>query len=174
VSAQRRLVGLHGPSCAIRYSAPLDRQHQTIGLFGDDDALALKLAPLLRLQVDAYRYLHAHLVLPTESVAYSNGHSLPGSCTKRVIAYYELESTQPPGAMLADLASALGVAVDELLGTKPLKEKPHPRTARLRKRLQRVEDLPAVDQKAVLKFVDALVQSRNVSSGTRRRGSSRK
>lgn len=76
--------------------------------------------------------------------------------------------------MLADLARALGVAVDELLGTKPLKEKPHPRTARLRKRLQRVEDLPAVDQKAVLKFVDALVQSRSVGNATRRRDSSRK
>lgn len=94
--------------------------------------------------------------------------------SKRVIAYYELESTQPPGAMLAELAHALGVAVDELLGTKPLKEKLHPKTARLRKRLQRVEHLPPADQKAVLKFVDALVQSRSVGSRERTRRPSRK
>lgn len=88
--------------------------------------------------------------------------------SKRVIAYYELESTQPPGAMLPDLARALGVAVEELLGTKPIKEKLRPKTARLLKRLQRVEELPNADQKAVLKFVDALIQSRGLDESTQR------
>ena len=36
----------------------------------------------------------------------------------------------------------------------------------MRKRLQRVEELPAADQRAVLKFVDALVESRGVGSGS--------
>jgi len=38
-----------------------------------------------------------------------------------------------------------------------------PKTARLRKRLQRIEKLPASDQKALLKFLDALLDSRKAS-----------
>lgn len=89
--------------------------------------------------------------------------------SNRVIAYYELESTQPPGAMLVDLARALHVTTDELLGASPVRERVRPKTARLMKRLQRVADLPPTDQKAVLKFIDALVQSRGIASADRRR-----
>ena len=88
--------------------------------------------------------------------------------SNRVIAYYELESKQPPGAMLADLARALRVSVDELLGAKPIKDQTRPRTARLMKRLRRVEDLPPADQKAVLKYLDALLKSRAASPHQRR------
>ena len=77
----------------------------------------------------------------------------------RVIAYYEAESDQPPGALLVDLARALKVSADELLGLKPTAEKTPPKTARLRKRLQQVEALPPADQRAVLKVVDALLAS---------------
>jgi transcriptional regulator with XRE-family HTH domain len=62
--------------------------------------------------------------------------------SQRVIAYYETESEQPPGALLVDLAKALKVSADELLGVKPAKEKATPKRARLLKRLQRVEQLP--------------------------------
>ena len=57
--------------------------------------------------------------------------------SQRVIAYYEAESDQPPGALLADLAQALKVSADELLGLKPLSEKTPIKTAQLRKRLQK-------------------------------------
>lgn len=80
--------------------------------------------------------------------------------SNRVIAYYEQDGAQPPGAMLVELARALKVSSDELLGVKPLKEKASPKTVRLLKRLQRIEHLPPADQRAVLKFVDALVASR--------------
>jgi transcriptional regulator with XRE-family HTH domain len=80
--------------------------------------------------------------------------------SQRVIAYYESHEAQPPGAMLVDLAKALKVSADELLGLKPMKEKTSPKQARLLKRLQQVEKLPPADQRAVLKFVDALVASR--------------
>jgi transcriptional regulator with XRE-family HTH domain len=39
--------------------------------------------------------------------------------SQRVIAYYETESQQSPGALLAELAQALRVSTDELLGLKP-------------------------------------------------------
>jgi transcriptional regulator with XRE-family HTH domain len=82
------------------------------------------------------------------------------SVSQRVIAYYETESQQPPGALLADLAQALTVSADELLGLKPVSEKTPPRTARLRKRLQKVEELPAGDQRTVLRLLDALHAAR--------------
>jgi transcriptional regulator with XRE-family HTH domain len=62
--------------------------------------------------------------------------------SRRVIAYYEAESDQPPGALLVDLARALKVSADELLGLKPATEKTPPKTARLRKRLQKSRSCP--------------------------------
>ncbi len=80
-----------------------------------------------------------------------------------MITYYETESAQPPGAMLADLARALGVTTDELLGMQPVEEETSPKTARLLKRLRKIEELPPADQRAVLKFLDALLENRGVA-----------
>lgn len=82
--------------------------------------------------------------------------------SKRVIVYYEQDDSQPPGAMLVDLARALDITTDELLGMTPLKTKTSPKTARLVKRLQRIERLPADDQRAVLKFLEALLESKGL------------
>jgi hypothetical protein len=70
-----------------------------------------------------------------------------------VIAYYESDGA-PPGAMLVDLARALGITADELLGMAPVREKISPKTARLLKRLRRIEELPPADQRAVLTLQD--------------------
>jgi len=80
--------------------------------------------------------------------------------SQRVIAYYETESRQPPGALLGDLAKALRVSTDELLGLRLNKERRSPKHARLLKRLRKIEDLPAVDQRTVLKLLDALHAAR--------------
>jgi transcriptional regulator with XRE-family HTH domain len=91
--------------------------------------------------------------------------------SERVIVYYEQDGAQPPGAMLADLAKKLRVTADELLGLKPVKNKTSPKTARLLKRLQRIELLPPADQRAVLKYLDALLASRGKTPSN---GASRK
>jgi transcriptional regulator with XRE-family HTH domain len=83
--------------------------------------------------------------------------------SKRVVAYYEADSAQPPGALLVELARVLRVSADELLGIRIIKQKTSPKTARLLKRLQRVERLPPADQRAVLKLVDAFLDSRGVA-----------
>lgn len=44
--------------------------------------------------------------------------SEPVGVSQRVIAYYESVVTQPPGAVLADVARALKVPADEVLGLK--------------------------------------------------------
>jgi len=85
--------------------------------------------------------------------------------SRRVIAYYEHEDAQPPGAMLVDLAKALRVSTDQLLGLKLPKEKKSPRTARLLKRLQKVEQLPTTDQRVVLRLVDGLLERQSRSNG---------
>ncbi|MEP6766319.1 MAG: helix-turn-helix transcriptional regulator, partial [Gemmatimonadaceae bacterium] len=77
--------------------------------------------------------------------------------SQRVIAYYETESTQPPGALLVDFARALHVTTDALPGLKPMTDTLASKTARLLKRLQRIEELPPADQRAVLKLVDAML-----------------
>jgi transcriptional regulator with XRE-family HTH domain len=51
--------------------------------------------------------------------------------SNRVIAYYESDGAQPPGALLAELAKVLRVSADELLGLKPVRDDTPPRTARL-------------------------------------------
>jgi transcriptional regulator with XRE-family HTH domain len=81
--------------------------------------------------------------------------------SNRVIAYYETESDQPPGSLLADLAIALKVSADELLGIKPPKESVTPKMARLLNRLKRVAELPANDQRSVLQHIDALFERCN-------------
>ena len=83
--------------------------------------------------------------------------------TKRVIVYYEQDDAQPPGAMLIDLARALDITTDELLGMKPLEKKISPKSARLLKRIKKIETLPPADQRAVLKFLDALLESRGMT-----------
>jgi transcriptional regulator with XRE-family HTH domain len=83
--------------------------------------------------------------------------------SQRVVAYYERAGAQPPGAMLNELARALRVRIEELLGTKPIPDQTRPKTARLLKRLRRVEELPPADQRAVLKILDGLLESRRRS-----------
>jgi transcriptional regulator with XRE-family HTH domain len=82
--------------------------------------------------------------------------------SQRMMAYYEQEDAQPPGALLVELARILEVSTDELLGVEPLKESVSARQARIRKRLRQVEELPPADQRAILKLVDALVVSREI------------
>lgn len=84
--------------------------------------------------------------------------------SRRVIAYYEQDDSQPPGAMLVDLAKALRVSADQLLGLKTPKETTSPRTARLVKRLQKVAQLPPTDQRVVFKLVDGLLERRSRSN----------
>jgi transcriptional regulator with XRE-family HTH domain len=78
--------------------------------------------------------------------------------SKRMVAYYESTEAQPPGPLLPDLARALGVSLDQLLGMKAVRDTVSPRTARLVNRLRRIEELPPKDQKQILDHLDALIE----------------
>jgi len=84
--------------------------------------------------------------------------------SQRMVAYYEQDSAQPPGALLIDLAKTLEVSIDVLLGiTSPQEPLMDAKTAKLFRRLQRIQELPPTDRKAVLKYLDALLAQREAT-----------
>jgi len=80
--------------------------------------------------------------------------------TQRAISYYETEAGFPPAPAVIDLARALHISTDELLGVKPPKVQridDDSEARRMWKRFQRVSSLPERDQKAVLRLINSLV-----------------
>ncbi len=80
--------------------------------------------------------------------------------TQRAISYYETEAGFPPAPAVIDLAQALSITTDELLGVKP------PRVERVNddsdarrmwKRFQLVSTLPERDRKAIIRLVNSLI-----------------
>ena len=89
--------------------------------------------------------------------------------TQRAISYYENDTGFPPAAAMIDLAQALKVSTDELLGIKPLKVEridSDPEVWRLWKRFQQITGLPEKDQRAVIRLISSLV---SMSAQVRRR-----
>ena len=72
----------------------------------------------------------------------------------RMVAYYESQTDRPPAHVLPELARALGVSVDELLGIRRGPAVPVVTNLRLWRRLQQIERLPPAARKAVLKVLD--------------------
>ncbi|MBL8113180.1 MAG: helix-turn-helix transcriptional regulator [Acidobacteria bacterium] len=80
--------------------------------------------------------------------------------SRRAFIYYEAEGGTPSPDLLAKLADALGVSTDLLAGRSsatPLSALPN---HRLLRRLKKLEELPAHDQKAVLRMIDMMVEAR--------------
>ena len=79
--------------------------------------------------------------------------------TQRAISYYETEAGFPPAPAVIDLAVALRISTDELLGVKaPKVERIHDdgEARRTWKRFQMVATLPERDQKAVIRLINSL------------------
>ncbi len=83
------------------------------------------------------------------------------STIQAVISDYERGRVRPHAVMLGQLAQALGVTADELLGIAPARpQKANGISRRILRRMQALEELPAHDQKSILKLIDALVAQR--------------
>ena len=82
--------------------------------------------------------------------------------TQRALSYYENDGGYPPLPLLAQLAEALGVSTDELLGvaapprTAAVKTSEDSETRRLWKKFQQLLTLPEKDQRAVMRLVNSL------------------
>jgi transcriptional regulator with XRE-family HTH domain len=89
--------------------------------------------------------------------------------TQRAISYYENHAEYPPALVLGDLAKALNVSTDELLGVKTSAKMARgkkavdtddPETRRVWKKFHQLMTLPEKDQRAVIRLVNSLVASR--------------
>lgn len=78
--------------------------------------------------------------------------------TQRVISYYEAETAHPPTHLLTQIAQALKITADELLGRAPLKKEPKPRNTRLQRRLGQIEQLGAKEKRQVLQLLDTFIE----------------
>ena len=91
--------------------------------------------------------------------------------TQRVISYYEAVAPVPSGDIVLNLAKALGVSTDELLGAKPPRkidspiDKPEAR--RYWRRFQQLMELPEKDQRAVLRTIDSMTKANQTTKTPR-------
>jgi transcriptional regulator with XRE-family HTH domain len=83
--------------------------------------------------------------------------------TQRAISYYENEASYPPAHIIADLAKALNISTDELMGissTKITKSEDNPELRKLWSKFQQILTLPEKDQRAIIQLVNSLVNAR--------------
>lgn len=74
----------------------------------------------------------------------------------RMIVHYEKHAKNPPSKAILQLAKALKVSVDELIGNKPTKEKELVKNRNLLKKIIILDNLPPEDQKTISKHIDDL------------------
>ena len=81
--------------------------------------------------------------------------------TQRMVAYYEAPHAQPPAHLLPQMAQALGVSVEELIGEDASQErKQRGRTPKLMQHMERINALPKTQQKFVMQMIEmALAQA---------------
>ena len=78
--------------------------------------------------------------------------------TQRMISYYERQAEPPPSLLLPKLAKLLGVSIDALLGTEPVRKKARLPDNRLLRRLQQIEQLEPGEKRQVLQVLDAYIE----------------
>jgi len=76
--------------------------------------------------------------------------------TRWMIAYYETESQHPPANMLVDLAKALKVSADTLLGIKPVENISV--SSRLERRIRQIEN-SAKPRQQITQVIDTFLEA---------------
>lgn len=92
--------------------------------------------------------------------------------TQRAVSYYETDAGHPPVLVIADLARALGVTTDELLGAESERRAfaiDPPDTQRAWRQFQQVLSLPEKDRRAVLRLINSLVAAQSARTETSER-----
>ena len=78
--------------------------------------------------------------------------------TQRMVAYYEVPEANAPAHLLPQMAEALGVSVDVLLGTKPPKRVKQLATNRLERRLLEIEKLDSKAKRQIVQLLDSFIE----------------
>jgi hypothetical protein len=86
-----------------------------------------------------------------------------------MIAYYEGETGHPPASFLVDLAQALSVSADTLLGIEPLKKGAGKGTlsTRWERRVRQIERLGARPKQQIVTFIDAILVAEQARQGAK-------
>jgi len=79
--------------------------------------------------------------------------------SRRMVAYYEVESEHPPTTLLPAIAAALNISTDQLLGLATVKKPPKARDSRLQRRLAQLEKLDAAERRQIMQVLDTLLES---------------
>ena len=81
--------------------------------------------------------------------------------TRRVIAYYETESQYPPADLLLNLATALNVSLDTLMGMarKPKAVKP---SSRIERRIKNIETLGPRAKRQIVQLIDTFIEAERI------------
>lgn len=78
--------------------------------------------------------------------------------SQRMMAYYEGPTAHPPANLLPDMAKALGVSVDTLLGVETSKRRAKATDTRLQRRLQEIEKLGVTERRQIIQLIDAFIE----------------
>ncbi len=85
--------------------------------------------------------------------------------TQRAISYYENNGGYPPTPVAVELARALGISTEELMGIQPIGDSGQSaEEQRLWKKFQQLLVLPEKDRRAVIRLVNSLVASKQASA----------
>ncbi len=90
--------------------------------------------------------------------------------TQALISHYERGAVRVHGALIAEMARVLASSADELLQLKATAsgQAELATSARTMRRLQRISELTPEDQRAVLKYLEALLERGGKARGTTR------
>jgi len=76
-----------------------------------------------------------------------------------LISDYERDKLRPFHEIIIRFAFALDVSTDELLGVKPSKGNGDNPSLKIQRRMKKIEELPAGQQKALLKTIDTYLKA---------------
>ena len=93
--------------------------------------------------------------------------------TQRMVAYYEAPGAQPPAHLLLQLAQALGVSVDVLLGLAAPRRPRMIATNRLERRLLEIEKLDFKAKRQITQLLDSFIEGEKLKRRTSARTGSR-
>lgn len=86
--------------------------------------------------------------------------------TQRMVAYYEAPDANAPAHLLPQMAAALGVNVEVLLGTKPPKRVKQLASNRLERRLLEIEKLDAKAKRQITQLLDTFIEHEKLKRKT--------
>ena len=78
--------------------------------------------------------------------------------SQRMVAYYESPAATPPANLLPQIATVLGVTIDEMFGRSAKRKLAKQEgDSRLRRRLLAIDKLDVTDKRQVLQVIDAFI-----------------